>query len=58
MHGLWHDVQYGLRGLLKQPVFTAVAAMTLALGLGATTTTFRLAMAKKELQEAEAYQAL
>jgi putative ABC transport system permease protein len=34
------DVKYGLRMLVRAPVFTAVAILTLALGIGATTAIF------------------
>ena len=40
MTGIWQDLRYGLRSLLKQRVFTALAVATLALGIGASTTIF------------------
>lgn len=40
LESLRRDIQYALRGLARSPAFTAVALLTIALGVGVSTTMF------------------
>ncbi|MGC2659867.1 MAG: ABC transporter permease [Bryobacteraceae bacterium] len=42
MNSILHDVRYALRGFVTSPLFTAVAILSLAFGIGANTAIFTL----------------
>src|SRR5882724_7695967 len=45
METIWQDLSYGFRMLLKNPRFTAVAVLSLAIGIGANSAIFSVANA-------------
>ena len=44
------DVRYALRIWKKSPAFVVIAALTIALGIGATTTIFSVASARRAIR--------
>ena len=42
MESIWQDVRFAVRGLRKRPGFAAVTMITIALGVGATTSIFSI----------------
>ena len=41
IEAFWQDIRFGSRMLFRKPVFTAVALLTLAIGIGANTAVFQ-----------------
>ena len=42
MNTLWNDIRYAFRGLQRAPLFTLIAVLSLAFGIGANTAVFSL----------------
>ena len=42
MGAIARDIRYGVRGLTRNPMFTVVAALSLALGIGANSALFSM----------------
>ena len=51
MPSIWEDVRYGLRMLAKSPGFAAIAVLTIALGIGATTKIFGVIDTRRVLEK-------